>query len=564
MILETSQIRDFLKDLSLFTLLDDAQIEKIAYLFHVVERKPDDLVVAQGSRADGFYVIMDGQVAVHRQLSRADSQIVMYVPGDFFGEDSLLRNKVEPATITALTPLILLKLDIDQFYALIDEFPIIEDRLTRFIKSHEYLETLHFDWLNDDEVVYQVRRRHVAYLAIMLLIPSALTFIGVSVAGFAFLNWSSSLVRDISLFVAAIGLGIGLGWTIWNWIDWGNDYYVVTNQRVVWIEEVIWLYDSRIEAPLNTILSVNVRTTFIGRLLGYGDVIVTTFTGKVVLETVSNPYQLSSLISEYQQRTQRDTQQADVKEMRRSVKRILGEKEVESSQEPEMSRAKSIRNHREPDQLREPSSWEKYFGNIFKTRLEQDHTITYRKHWLVLIRKTLLPTIFSLTLFSLVATFDIIYFLNQVQFISPLLVTSLGALVFILILLPWWLYHYVDWRNDIYQVTDRSIFDIERKPFGTESRKSAPLENILSLEHERPGFIGYILNVGLVTINVGETKFTFDNVFQPARVQQDVFNRMHALRIQKQREEVARERNRILRLIEIYHEEVGKDHRLQE
>jgi hypothetical protein len=27
---------------------------------------------------------------------------------------------------------------------------------------------------------------------------------------------------------------------------------------------------------------------------------------------------------------------------------------------------------------------------------------------------------------------------------------------------------------------------------------------------------------------------------------------------------VARERNRILRLIEIYHEEVGKDHRLQE
>jgi hypothetical protein len=250
--------------------------------------------------------------------------------------------------------------------------------------------------------------------------------------------------------------------------------------------------------------------------------------------------------------------------MQRSVRRIFGDRGGEISQETEISGAKSIRSNREPDQVREPSSWEKYFGNVFKTRLEQDRTITYRKHWLVLLRKTLLPTVLSIVLLFSVATFDIIAFLNQVQFNSVLLVTLLGGFVFSLILFPWWLYHYVDWRNDIYQVTDRSIFDIERKPFGTESRKSAPLENILSLEHERPGFIGYMLNVGLVTINVGETKFTFDNVFQPARVQQDVFNRMHALRIQKQKEEVARERNRILRLIEIYHEEVGKDHRLKE
>jgi hypothetical protein len=28
----------------------------------------------------------------------------------------------------------------------------------------------------------------------------------------------------------------------------------------------------------------------------------------------------------------------------------------------------------------------------------------------------------------------------------------------------WWLYRYVDWRNDIYIVTLDSILDIERKP----------------------------------------------------------------------------------------------------
>jgi hypothetical protein len=107
-------------------------------------------------------------------------------------------------------------------------------------------------------------------------------------------------------------------------------------------------------------------------------------------------------------------------------------------------------------------------------------------------------------------------------------------------------------------VTDRSVFDIERKPFGTESKKSAALENILSLEHERIGFLGYILNVGNVIINVGEAKFDFMDVYEPARVQQDIFARMQAVRIQKQQEEVARERDRILKLLEIYHQEMDK------
>ena len=70
-------------------------------------------------------------------------------------------------------------------------------------------------------------------------------------------------------------------WGIWNWIDWGNDYYIVTDQRVVWVEKVIWLYESRDEAPLTTILAVNTTSTFLGRWLHYGSVIVKTFTGEI-------------------------------------------------------------------------------------------------------------------------------------------------------------------------------------------------------------------------------------------------------------------------------------------
>ncbi len=128
-----------------------------------------------------------------------------------------------------------------------------------------------------------------------------------------------------------------------------------------------------------------------------------------------------------------------------------------------------------------------------------------------------------------------------------------------MILFPWWLYNYIDWRNDIYQVTDRSVFDIERKPFGTESKKSAALENILSLEHERIGFLGYILNVGNVLINVGEAKFDFRWMSTSLPASNRTFSAgCRQMRYKKQQEEVARERDRILKLLEIYHQEMDK------
>ena len=557
MLPEISPINAFLQDLSLFNSLEEVQIDRIAQLFTLETLKPDEILLQQGQKAKAFYLIVEGQAAAQRKISPTEAQVDVIVRGDFFGEDSLLHAKIEPATIVALTHLTLLRLDEVDFRQVIHDHRLVEDRLNRFIKSHQYLEKLQFDWLNEDEVVYQVRRRHIAYLFFTLALPAVLIFIGLLIAGFGWWNWDSAGLRNASLILAAIVLGIGGGWAIWNALDWGNDYYVVTNQRVVWIEKVVWLYDSRNEAPLNTILSVNVGTSYIGRLLGFGSVVVTTYTGKIILEIVSNPLQLAGLISEYWQRAQRDIQHGDVSEMRRSVKRMLGDEVEEITPPPG---AKSKGSPQEPDQYREPGIWETYFGNIFKTRIEEGRTITYRKHWLVLLKKTWLPALIGLGMLFLLATFDIMYLLGEIQSESPLVITVIGLLIILLIDFPWWLYQYVDWRNDIYQVTDRSIFDIERKPFGSESRKSAPLENILSLEHERPGFIGYVFNVGYVLINVGEAKFTFDNVHQPARVQQEVFNRMHAWRQRKHREETTRERERILKMIEIYHDEVGKSH----
>ena len=135
---------------------------------------------------------------------------------------------------------------------------------------------------------------------------------------------------------------------------------------------------------------------------------------------------------------------------------------------------------------------------------------------------------------------------------AEILLAVCGALI-LLVLIPWWIYRYIDWRNDIYQVTDKSISDIERRPLGTEVKKGAPLSNILSLEHERVGFLGYMLNYGFVTINIGETQFVFRNVHDPAQVQQDIFKRLNALRREQDRVDATKQRQRFVDVLEIYH-----------
>jgi hypothetical protein len=551
------QIPAFLKDLYLFSSLDESQISYIQQFFSPITKAVDEPIPAPTDPGTAFYIIFEGQVALSQKIKGGNTQLDLLVEGDFFGEEALLMRRPPLVSARAVTPLVLLCATKDQFMQMLAEFPSVKDNLLHSIASRQIAESRHFNWLDDDEVIYQVRRRHPVILLFRLIWPGLVVMLGLFVAALATVYWSTESVRNFVLIVAAIILGIGFGWSIWNWIDWGNDYYVVTNQRVVWIEIVIGLYESRNEAPMNSLLSINVLTSFLGRTFGFGDVIVTTYTNKITLDSVGDPNQLSALITEYWNRAKRNMQKADYKEMQRSVRRLIGDSQSPTVESPQPG-AKPVLVDRSPDEPQEPGFWTKYFGSIFKTRFDEGTTITYRKHWYVLLRKAGWPTLLILVLFLLISSFDIMYYLGWIPAPSPGLVSGLGIVLFILILFPWWLYNYIDWRNDIYQVTDRSIFDIERRPLGTESKKSAALENILSLEHERIGFLGYILNVGNVLINVGEAKFTFNDVYDPAQVQQDIFSRMQQVRYKKQQEEVARERDRILKLLEIYHQEIGK------
>jgi hypothetical protein len=327
----------------------------------------------------------------------------------------------------------------------------------------------------------------------------------------------------------------------------------VTDQRVVWVEKVIWLYESRDEAPLTTILAVNTATTFLGRLLDYGSVIIKTFTGEITFRKLRDPQQMVAYIDEYRTRVQRGAERKEKWKIDQEIRERLG---LEEDEYPETAVEEQPVEIPAGEQEEKQSVSSGFFKNFFTMRFEQDGVITYRKYWPTLFGKIWLPT---LLIFLVLLAMIILVSAFQSNWISAqtaqiLFVLSIAFILFVLI--PWWIYRYVDWRNDIYQVSDKNIIDLERKPLGTEVKKSAPVENILSLEHERVGFMGYMFNYGQVTINVGDTRFVFRNVHDPARVQQDIFNRMYSLRRQKEKVEAAQQRQRFVDVIEVYHQNV--------
>jgi hypothetical protein len=335
---------------------------------------------------------------------------------------------------------------------------------------------------------------------------------------------------------AALEVPIAL-WMVWNYIDWSNDFYIVTNQRLVHLEKIVAIYDSRIEAPLSSVMAVNVQTDdTIQRVLAMGDVIVRTFSGPIALKDVASPEAFKAAIEEHWHRTETREREAQVERMSQTIRNRLEPRQPAAAKPPAKPAAKPAK------------PLQQQFGEFFslRVRFEQDGNVVYRKHWWILLVRVWKPSLALLGVFVLLAL-GIGYTFWP---IAPMVALAGLALV---PLAGWWLYEYVDWHNDIYMVTADQIFDVAKKPLGAESKKSAPLSNVLSLKYERPGLLGLLLNYGTVYANVAGGEFNFEDVFDPVSVQNDVYRRMEANKNKREAAEAAKRRDEIADWITQYH-----------
>ncbi|NWG05161.1 MAG: cyclic nucleotide-binding domain-containing protein [Chloroflexi bacterium] len=550
MTIDTSARVAFLKKIHLFHGLDDAELAAVADQLDEKGYAKGEVVFQQDGKADSFYMIYAGSVRVVRKQDGREMQLALLVKNDYFGEMALVSNRRRSATVTTLTDTTLLILSRQNFEKLFKTAPELRTNLDLAVRSRKLARSLRFKWLRPDEVIYFLARKHPLVLYQKLFLPVA----ALAVPLFFFYAWLVILPALLALF-AALGSLIAIGlWIAWLVIDWGNDYYIVTNQRVVWLEKVVGIYDSRQETPLSMVVSVGVEVNQIGRILDYGNVIVRTYVGRIPFSNVDHPAQAAKMIEEYWNRTKEAAVGMEKEAMKNAIRKKLG------IPIPPPPKPDSDTPPPPPPPKRGTIAILRFLGaNTLKLRYEQGETVVYRKHWVVLVQQAWMPLlatlavllIFLYRLFQLAISPDEAFISLQ----GGLTVDAwAGALFIALFPFAFWLgYEIMDWSNDKFEVTAEQIIDVDRKPFGTETRNAAQLENILSTNYERLGIWGNLFNYGTVYITVGGSKLAFEDVLDPAGVQSDIDRRRMARSQKKSEAAVAAERERMAEWLVTYH-----------
>jgi hypothetical protein len=537
----------------LFQGLNPEQIAEIASSFEQVNHSRNTLIFEEGAPADSFYIILEGHVRVTRLVGQRERLLNVLGPGEFFGEQALIFNRPRTAAVTTIEQSTLLRIGRDAFNALLANYPEIRNNLSATAESRSLARHANLDWLGADEVVYLLTRKHDFFLVLSLIGPIILGVGSVPILVMAFMGINLPVPPLYLKILGAPMLFLSLVWGAWDWIDWSNDYYIVTSQRVVWLEKVLGLYDSRHEAPLETILSVKVESSQIGRILNYGNVTVRTYTGGFLMKRMKTPSRFASFVEGYRKRTLQLSKVEEQRNMHRALQRALQSPKERSRPGGSSGPRQAPPPGSAPVKAPGPSGFKESLKTFLSVHYEKNGVITYRKHWFVLLVK-----IWQQGVALLIWMYGMYYFtdyrLSHGEPVRALLPMFALGLLLLFIIFLWFFYHLWDWSNDIYRLTPDQILDIEKKPLGDENKKTAPLESILSIEHERPNLLAILFNFGTVIIKVGDSRFDFFGVYNPDQVHQDIADYREALIRKKRSSEAARERDQMINWLMTYNE----------
>jgi hypothetical protein len=540
MSMPANALKDLMSAHPLFSLLDEDSARGLSAAARFVTLEAGNLLYRAGAEADGAFLIAAGKLELAPAENPEDTCTI--ISGELIGDEFLDGLNIRARTARAQTDCACWFFPASQLReAFLGNSRVWKARAV-LLRSRELAERVRMSWLEKDEQVHFITRKHPIFLLLSLLLP--LVSFGLLVAAAA-VFWANRL--DLAVPVIIAGFIFALLWLAWNNHNWANDYYIITNQRMVWVEKVSGFYESRQEAPLGMVVSVGVQSTQMGRILGYADVVVRTIIGNVRFSRVEDAEIIEHLVEVFWRRRQSEEAAFEEEKMRAVLRQKISgagdTHQVQAKEDTSLPIESDL-------PLREKSFFAWMFGDFLKVRNEIGGVTTYRKHWFILLRKALLPLLVlagAITLLAAVFTWNFTLLPYNIS-------VFLGALLGVSALL-WLIYNYVDWRNDIYRLTPDQVIDIDRKPLGRESKRSAPLDKILAVEYERRGIIPMLLNFGTVYIRVSTEVLTFDNVYQPSKVQEDIFRQMQAAAAASRERDIDEERERVARWFNVYHQQ---------
>jgi CRP-like cAMP-binding protein len=496
-----------------------------------------EVIIAQGSITDRFFVVDEGRV----HFRRTDANKVWHSagdagPGQHFGLAMFTTQALAEYKASALTPSTLYVMERHDFDGLVAARPDILAAMGPIY--HKRLElTRGFPWLTPGEEVVLTTHRHwfalVEAIAGPVLAAVLLTGILtiVTFLGFVGLLNSYPLIVGIPAVALVIWLAYGAN-------DYANDDFIVTNKRVAHVERIFLKKELRYQIPNDKIQSMTVRRVgAVASALGISDLEVQSAgraDSRIVFDRVARAEEIRQRILD-----QKGNLRAhDEAEMRRRFR-----DRVERDLAPYIYKAESEEAPPEPPKERPRRSWGSYlvgtWRRMFGREFREGSTITYRKHWVALVRQAAQ----WILLFLILSTLLILYLVFPVLQILPRLpALAVGAFLF-LIDLAGLVWQWEDWRNDIYQVTNSQIIDVERLPFGLRSRSTeALISNIQNARALRPHPINTILNFGNVEVQTasGGPGLVFYDVESPEVIVEELFRRIeyHRLRMMEHQMQV--------------------------
>jgi hypothetical protein len=533
---DRSEIIHLLKRLHLFRAVEEQKIEFAADLIEQVEFAAGSTIFREDEAPDYFYIIASGRVRVSR-YNRQERQVIQLgflEEEDYFGEEMLESTWPRQISTEAVTDVTLLRLSVQKWVDLLEQIPALGPRLQFILDSYKLSLKTKLVWQDPEETIYFIARRHPFFLWLMILPPTVLGTIAFPLVLYLYLRNPLSMSFLLLLVLTVTGTAL---WWVWNYIDWSNDYYFVTNRRVVYQERVVFFYDSRLESPLEAVQSTQTNTSQWGRWLGYGNVTIRTYIGTILFRNVAMPEQVMALIQQRQTLAQFNQYRTELRDIKNLIdKRIRTGIKPPPLPGPQKPKAK-------------PNPMRNFFANLFHLRYEAGGAVIYRTHWFILLKKIGLPSLLLLGLLTL-------FISSAANPNRALSVQAVCGLTFVvgLVVGVWWIYQYWDWHNDVYLITSDQVVDVNKKPLGQEQRQAAPLKNIISIEYKRLGLLGLLLNFGTVYIRVGDKQLTFDEVFNPSEVQRELFHKLTAKNYAERQAEAESERRRLSDWFATYNE----------
>jgi uncharacterized membrane protein YdbT with pleckstrin-like domain len=530
--------------------LDDEQIIELARRATIRDALRGQIIIKQGREAKYLYFVISGQLRAADTSGDQPRLLNYHAAGTFVGERGMVYNELRAAEVDVVSDAKLARWGEDDFRWLLSRNDRVRPYFEDLYRQREQRARAPFPGKQWDEVTVIRSHKHPLMLVGALMGPFVLLLVSLLILGFSlFLGLvTSALFWPV---VALLGF-IALVWGTFNVVNWRNDEYIVTSKRVIHIERYIIYGEERDEAPLIRIQDVTTQTNNLWeRLLNYYDVTIQTAGAGIITFTgIRDAEEVKKAIFEERAKAQERQAAGD----RVMIRKMLAERVGEQ-----------IPDVRMPVDTLKPSSG--YFEKQRqlpplldylwpRTTVIEGDTITWRKHlfiWLTTVWPALLMFLALLALMILVLVGAITF--GPLATGAWLIEILLG--VGVALSFAWYIYLYDGWYRDIYIVTSSSIVDVESSSFRLqgEERRTGTFDVIQNITYKVPGFFHQILNMGSVFIETAAVtgNFTFVNVFNPSRVQQEIYNRMVAYQEERRRQERVREDKRMASWFVEYH-----------